>query len=362
MPTPSLLSRRTLNRTLLQRQHLLRKSTMSALEMVEHLVGLQAQAPNPPYLGLWTRLRGFRHADLARLLTDRSVVRIALMRGTVHLVSARDCLGLRPLVQPPLERGLNGAFGRRLTGVDLSSVAAECHSLLRHGPLTPCDLGELLGKHWPDHDPLALANAARALVPLVQLPPRGVWGQGGQTRYDTAETWLGGPLSPVPLETMVQRYLAAFGPASVQDIQAWSGLTRLREVTDRLPLRVYHADTGAELLDLPDAPLADPDTPAPPRYIAEFDNLVLSHADRTRIIADEHRPALLTSNGIIPGTILVNGFVAGLWRITTHRKHATLTVQPFRRLSKRDTASLESAGARLLAFYAPIAETRTVEI
>jgi hypothetical protein len=359
-----LLGRRALNRALLRRQHLLARTRMPALDMIEHLVGMQAQAPYPPYVGLWTRLRGFRHAELAGLLTSAAVARLTMMRGTVHLVSARDCIGLRPLLRPVLTRMLVGTGGVRLSDTDLAGIVARCRALVDEAPRTPAELADSLREHWPEHTALTMLNAARALVPLVQLPPRAVWGTGGQARYVTAEKWLGGPLSAVPVERMIERYLAAFGPATVGDIQAWCGLTRLREITDRMSgsLRVFRADSGAELLDLPDAPRPDPDTPAPPRFVPEFDNLVLSHADRTRIVADDHRRALLTRNGIVPGTVLVDGFVCGVWRITTERKHATLTVQPFARLSKKNTVALESAGTRLLRFYADTADTHSFRV
>jgi len=196
------LSPRALNRALLSRQLLLDRPHLpdetdgrraAVISAIEHLVGLQAQAPFPPYYGLWSRLGGFRPEDLGSLITDRSVVRIALMRGTIHLVSARDCLPLRRQLQPVLERGLRGAFGRQLAGVDPVALAAAGRELVESAPMTFSQLGAALTERWPDHPPAALAQGVRALVPLVQVPPRAVWGRAGQARHTSAEHWLGQP-------------------------------------------------------------------------------------------------------------------------------------------------------------------------
>jgi hypothetical protein len=323
------LSARALNRALLARQMLLdgpvapRVAESGVLGTVEHLVGLQAQAPFPPYYGLWSRLPGFVPDDLATLLRDRAVVRIALMRGTIHLVSARDCLPLRRLMQPVLERTFRNNRGKRLPGVDLAELAALGRELVDAEPMTFSELGEALGKRWPDRPPADLAQGVRALVPLVQVPPRAVWGQAGLPRHTSAESWLGAPAAAEPDPArLVTRYLAAFGPASVQDIQAWSGLTGLRGVFATLgsslgsSLVAFRDERGIELFDLPEAPRPPEDTPAPVRLIAEFDNLVHSHADRSRIISEAHRDRLHSVNGILPGTVLADGFVVGTWRLS----------------------------------------------
>lgn len=360
------LSLRAVNRATLARQHLLTRTDMPVVTMVEHLVGMQAQAPFPPYTGLWTRLTDFQPGPLADALTDRHVVRIALMRGTVHLVSAADACFLRPLIQPLLDRDLrtNTQHARHLTDLDLPKIADAARHALADQPLTAKELGAALTEHWPHHDPNALAHAARGLLPLVQVPPRAVWGRSGQTKYHTAEHWLGRELdtSPDP-KRLVERYLAAFGPATVADLQTWAGLTRLREVTDTLDLRTFTTDDGRRLLDLPDAPRPDEDTPAPVRYLAEFDNILLSHADRTRVLTDEHRTRLFgIKNGVFPGTFLVDGFVRGAWRITTQRKSAVLTITPWARTTKKDQAALIKEGLRLLDFHAPNADTKDVVI
>jgi hypothetical protein len=340
------------------------RATISAVDAIEHLIGLQAQAPYPPYFGLWTRLEGFQPDDLARLILDRSVVRIVLMRSTIHLVSARDSLMLRPLLQPVQERAFMTAYGRLLDGLDRDEIAAVGRALCDETPRTFRELGALLQVGWPDRDSSALAQAIRAFVPLVQVPPRGIWGQGGEARHTSVEAWLGEPLDPAPdLLALVRRYLAAFGPATVLDMQKWSGLNGLRAAFERLrpKLRTFQDEQGRELFDLPGAPLPDPETPIPPRFVAEFDNVLLSHADRTRIIAEEHRPRVLTVNGIVRGTILLDGFVGAVWKIGRERVAATLVVEPFVPLTASDRELIADEGDRLLAFAAPDVRARDIQ-
>jgi hypothetical protein len=355
------LSTRVLNRTLLQRQLLLDRATLSAQQAVEYLVGMQAQAPDPPYLGLWTRLRGFALDDLSSAMTQRRVVRIALHRNTIHLVTAQDCLAFRPVLQATMDRALKSAFLPRLHGADLAELAAFGRELVEREPMTFSVLGKALAERWPDADPFALGQAVRQLVPLVQIPPRGVWGSSGQATHTSAEAWLGEPLAAdTAPDDMVLRYLAAFGPASVRDAQVWCGLTRLNDVVrkqgDRL--RRYRDEDGVELLDLADGELADPDLDPPVRLLPEFDNILLSHADRTRILPDAFRGAVFTNNGLIKSTVLVDGFVAGRWRIERKKKAAALVVEPFVKLSKAKRARVAAEAARLLEFAAADAEAR----
>jgi hypothetical protein len=365
MSGQEVLSQRALNRALLSRQLLLDRVDLpdeaeprraAVIQAIERLVGLQAQAPFPPYYGLWSRLGGFRPDDLAELITDRSVVRIALMRGTIHLVSARDCLPLRRLVQPVLDRGLRGAFGKQLAGVDPAAVAAAGRELVESEPMTFSQLGDLLAERWPVHPPAALAQAVRARVPLVQVPPRAVWGRSGQSLHTSAEHWLGPQRPqecPLTLPVLLTRYLAAFGPATVRDAQAWTGLTGLRAVLDELrpSLVTFRDEQGAELFDLPSAPRPGADVPAPVRLVAEFDNLVLSHADRSRVVSADSFARLSTSNGIFPGSVLIDGFVAGMWRLARTKSAATLTIELFE--SARDRDQVADEAGRLLAFCAP---------
>jgi hypothetical protein len=341
-----------LNRALLARQLLLDRHEMSALQAVEHLVGLQAQAPFPPYFGLWSRLAGFRPQELAGLLEGRQVVRIVLMRGTVHLVSAADALMLRPLTQPLLDRYLAATRGKRLTGLDLAAVVAAGRDILdTQGALTGSRRGALLAERF-EASADDLAHVMRVLAPLVQVPPRAVWGRSGQTAYATLESWLGCELPPVrPVEELVVRYLAAFGPATVADVQAWSGLTGLREAVERLrpDLVELRDENGRTLYDLPDAPRPPADTPAPVRLVAPFDNLLLSHADRTRVIADAHRKQVITVNGQVLGTVLVDGFVRGTWK----RDGAVLSVEMFEPVGTGQAEQIRAEAAALLEFAEP---------
>ena len=360
------LCRQALNRALLARQHLLERSAVSPIEMVEHLLGLQAQAPLPPYVGLWCRVDGIRPQDLARLLERGQVVRIVLMRSTVHLVSAADAAFLRPLVAPVLERPLRAGspWARDLAGCDLEEIAEAADQVLADGPLALKEIGARLALRWPDRNPDALAQVARGFLPLVQLPPRAVWGAAGWAgrpvlqnlnRWPGLETGGGDGL-----EDLVRRYLGAFGPASVQDVQTWSGLRGLRAVMERLRggLVVFRDEAGRELFDLPDAPRPDPLTPAPPRLLPAFDNLLLSHADRTRVISDEHRRALATNSAALKGTFLVGGYVAGQWDLVRRGAGPEVALEPLVPLAAADRAALEAEAQRLLEFVATPGQAR----
>ncbi|MEU7061153.1 winged helix DNA-binding domain-containing protein [Streptomyces sp. NPDC046197] len=353
--TDGVLDRVALNRALLARQLLLERSPMGAADALEHLVGMQAQAPEPPYTGLWTRLAAFRPEELSELLESRAAVRLVLMRSTLHLVTARDCLRLRPVLHGSLARSLTSTFGRKVAGLDLAEVAARGRALVEKEPLTLGRLGTQLAEHWPDRDAFALANAVRALVPLVQTPPRGLWGRGGQAVHTTAEAWLNHPLEADDTpDHMVLRHLAAFGPATVKDVQTWSGMTGLAAVVRRLGprLRTFRDENGAVLYDLPDAPRPDPGTPAPVRFLPEFDNILLSHADRSRILTVEQRARVLTRNGLVRSTFLVDGFVRGLWRIEREADAAHLVLEPFSPVDRARRRELTEEGMRLLAFAA----------
>ena len=325
---------------------------------------MQAQIPNSPYIGLWSRLAVFRTDDLARLITKRRVVRLVLMRGTIHLVTARDCLALRPLMQPILERALKGNFSRQLAGMSIRAIAAAGRALLETEPRTGAALGGLLQKRWPDRDARSLAYAVQYLEPLVQVPPRGVWGASGQATWTTVEAWLDDRLaSKTSPDRMVMRYLAAFGPATVADMRAWSGLPGLRAVAERLRprLRTFRNDRGLELFDLPGAPRPDPDTPAPPRFLPFYENALLSYADRSRFIPPGRRGHGFTNEGLLVGTVLIDGFVGARWRVSRDRGNAILRIEPFERLRKQDRDALAEEGARLLAFAADDAQARDVQ-
>jgi hypothetical protein len=351
------LTTRALNRATLERQLLLRRSDLGVLEAVEHLVGLQAQVPLNPYSALWSRLAGFRPEWLARLLEDRKVVRLPLMRSTIHLVTATDCLALRPLVQPVLDAELarHSEYGPALREVDVEPVLAAARGLLAESPRTGPELRDALAERFPEANPAALGYACRNRLALVQVPPRGVWGRTAQVTSTTVEAWLGRPLSATPsLENAVLRYFGAFGPAAIADVSTWSRLTGLREVVERLrpKLRTFRDERGRELFDLPDAPRPDPDTYAPPRFLPEYDNVLLSHADRSRFYLDRER--LSTVRGPVQGTVLSDGVVCGVWRIEQAGggEPATLAVEHVVRLTKQAKSDVEDEGRAYLRLAA----------
>ncbi|MGH2604258.1 MAG: winged helix DNA-binding domain-containing protein, partial [Dehalococcoidia bacterium] len=321
------------------------------------------QAPLAPYVALWTRLADFQPTELSTLLLDRAVVRIALMRGTIYLVTAADCLSFRPLLQPVLARAFQATYGKRIAGVDLEPLVVAGRAYLTKRPRTINELGRHLAARWPEHDGHALSQAIRNLVPLVQVPPRGLWGASGPAAHAPADVWLGRSPSVEPaIDDLVLRYLAAYGPATVHDIQTWSGLTRLGPVLYRLRPRLatFQDELGNELFDLPEAPRPCPDSPAPLRFLAEFDTALLSHRDRTRIISDAQRRVVFTVNGIVKGTILVDGFVAGIWNIISSRTDATLRIDSFAPLPAATQAGLAEEGERLLHFAAVDASTHDI--
>ncbi|ONI88943.1 hypothetical protein ALI144C_05380 [Actinosynnema sp. ALI-1.44] len=350
----ALISSRALNRATLARQMLLERSDMPVLDAIEHLVGLQAQTTHSWYHGLWTRLNDFDPHALSKLLADREVVRMVLMRSTIHLVTARDSLALRPLLQIVSERSTASVYGRNIPDLDKDELIAEGRRLLDEKPMTFTELGQRMAERWPGRDEHSLAYSVRAWVPLVQIPPRGLWGGSGQAVHSTVETWLGSPVDTEPdIERLVLRYLSAFGPASVKDAQVWSGLTRLAEVFDRLrpKLVTFTDENGRELFDLPDAPRPDESTPAPVRYLYDFDNLLLSHDDRSRVLVDykQQRPR----NGMLPRLLLVDGYTTGWWTVETTKDKAVLVVHPYRNLLKKELNALTKEGQPLLDFVAP---------
>jgi DNA glycosylase AlkZ-like len=358
------LTLRELNRATLARQLLLEREKVSAGEAVGRLAGMQAQEAKHPFAGLWSRVEGFGRDDLKSALNEREVVRATLMRATLHLMSAADYAAFRTAVAPALTAAMTGALRGRDQGLDLKKLLPVARKLVKQEPRDFNELRGLLAKEFPKVNERALGYAVRTHLPLVMVPTDDRWAFPSVARFTLAETWLDTKLSGdgAPDE-LVRRYLAAFGPASAADFQTWSGLKGMKSVFTGLrdELEVFEDEQGRELFDLPKAPRPGDDVPAPPRFLPEFDNLVLAHADRTRLLADEHRGAVVTKNLRVRATFLWDGSVAGTWKVERKRKAATLLLSPFESLPKRATKALAEEGEALLRFVEEDAESFEVK-
>jgi hypothetical protein len=361
------LSQRELNRATLARQHLLDLTSMTALEAVEHLAGMQAQTPHGPYVSLFSRLAGFDPMELSGLLEDRVAVRGWFMRSTIHLVSARDCLEWWPLTDRVLERNFRGTqFSKQLGSAKLEDVLDMARGLLEAEPMPRAELSRRLAERWPDADPTSLGAAAGYRLPLVQVTPRALWGRSAQPTLTTIRVWLGRePVQDPSIDDLVLRYLGALGPASVKDFQNWSGLTRTAEVMERLRPRLvtFEAEDGRELFDLPDAPRHGAGVAAPPRFLPEYDNVLLGHADRTRFFDGDAKDAkFFRGSGADNGTLLVDGLLKATWKMTRDDAGAALWVRPFKALSRQDRREITDEGERLLGLIAAAEPKRRVRI
>ncbi|OLT14100.1 hypothetical protein BJF78_20100 [Pseudonocardia sp. CNS-139] len=352
--TPTVLGARALNRAALARQLLLDRADVPVLDAVAHLGGLQAQEPQEPFVGLWSRLRAFDPAALSGLLADRKVVRTHLMRRTVHLVTADDALAWRSRHDAMLRQRALGVYRRELDGVDLGELAAAGAELMGDGtPRSMGEVGRALAGRWPAPGARVLGEIVVAtLVPTVQLPPRGLWRTSAGVRNLPMAAWLGRPADPPapdgtdPVgEALVRRYLAAYGPAATADLRAWSGLAGLphavRAVRDELVC--FRDERGRELLDLPGAPRPDPDTPAPVRFLPAFDNAILGYDDRSRIVDDAHRGLSVAGER----AVLVDGRVAATWTV---EPGGTVVVTPLVPISRTDRDAVAEEGRRVAAF------------
>ncbi len=323
---------------------------------------MQAQAPFAPYYGLWCRLEPFAPDELSDLLLDRQAVRLGLMRGTVHLVTAEDARCIYPLMQPIAENDLRS----NPIDMDLSTLIDFGRELLEERALSLQELRPLLQTKFPNQDSNTLARALRNVLPLVQIPPRAVWGKSAQTRFRTLEHWLGAPLEPdYSLEQLTRRYLAAFGPASVADLQTWCGLNRMRDTVEKLrtELLVFHDEQQRELFDLPEAPRPNAETPAPVRLLPQFDNLLLSHQNRTRVMDQGLQKRLFdVKNGVYPATIMLDGFLAGTWSLEIIKNTAILRLEPYRKVLKSEAEEIQAEAERLLFLSTPKTITREVEL
>ena len=365
---------RELNRALLERQFLVQRQGITAPEMIERLAGLQAQSPAGPYVGLWTRLDDFGRDVLASATADRSVVKAAWLRGTPHLVTAADYRRHRATLQPVLSAGFHDIAKRRAPGIDVDAVVAAAREHFAEAPRTFAELSAWLTERWPDDDVGAMRHAVRMHLPIVQVPVETGWSYPAKPRFTLADEWLGEPVPVEPAnaaagdeatDDLVRRYLTAFGPAGVTDVQSWSGLPKedVAAAIERLrPTLATYKEGRTELLGPADVPLPDADTPAPPRFLPEYDNVLLSHRKRTRIVADEHRKQVYLPGLRVAPTVLVDGFVAGTWKVTKAKGGATLEVTPFGRLAKADRAALVDEGERLVRFVEPDAEDHAVRV
>lgn len=347
------ISNGALNRATLARQGLLERQEMSIEAMLGHLIGLQGQVHRAPYLGLWSRLSGFRIAELEALLTGRRAVRATMMRVTLHVALADDFLGLRPLFQATAMRVFKTNHLAALKGADLDEVRAAGRKLLDAGALTPACLGQRLQERWPDVAPIDLSMPARFLDPVVHVPPAGLFNATGAPELTSARRWLGRDPMPIASAALALRYLAAFGPATGRDFNAWSGLTGGAALFETLrpQLVSFTGEDGRELFDLPGAPRPAESAEALPRLLPEYDNVLLGHADRSRILSPAAWKGLWRANGLRPA-FTVDGVVAGSWKLTLGQE-ACVALAPFVPLRRRDEAALRREARALLATIAP---------
>jgi hypothetical protein len=364
---PATLTLRDLNRATLARQHLLARTSDPVPAVVAQLAGLQAQLARPPFVGLWTRIEGFDRGALTAPVHARRLVRATAMRGTLHVMGADDYRTLRAALQPMFTAAFQSTLGARATGLDVARVTADAREILRtEGPLTFDALRDRLSARMPDADVRAMGYAARMHLPLIQVPDDGAaWGWDAKAPFTLAEDWMNVECAPAcDPTTLVRRYLAAFGPATPADAAAWSGMRGLRDAfaAVRDELVVLRDERKRELFDLPDAPRPGGDVEAPVRFLPDFDNLVLAHDDRTRVIAEAHRARIVSKNLQVAATFLVDGMVAGTWTVAKARGTATLTLQPFAPIAARARRALEAEGETLARFVEPDAKAHAVTL
>ena len=359
---PQTLSLRQLNRTLLARQLLLERQNLNCCQAIEALGGMQSQIPNPPYIGLWTRLKGFSKPQLTAALETRSVARAPWIRSTLHLVTADDHQRFQTVIQPALARGLRSFFGARAKGLDIERLIAIAKPYLEAAEPAIGELRDKLQEYEPDEDKQAMAYAVRSYLPLVQVPPSGAWGVGTRATYTTAESWLG-RAAPADLPALFRRYLAAFGPADVMDFQTWTGMTSLKSRLNETlsTLAVYRDESGRALYDLPDQPIVDEDSPAPIRFLPEYDNILIGHRDRRRILPELHRKKVFVSAGRVLGTVIIDGFVAAIWKIEREKERVTLRVTLFGEQTEDILEKIEAEGLALARFIYEDALSHRVE-
>jgi hypothetical protein len=348
------LTRRELNRALLERQLLLERAPLTAAKAVERLAGLQAQSTPSPYLSLWTRLEGFDREELAKALKARRLVKALLQRGTLHVVAPRHYWAVLAVRGPLASMLWPASYEARIPSAEIERLARAVLVELGDGELTLKEAQALLAPHVREGVPATfLWRRIQSYAHVFHVAPSGMWGYGGHGVYAAAPGKVRGapPSFDDALDELVTSYLRAYGPASAQDFGQWAGIPRLapiRESFGRLSLRRFHDESGTVLYDVPRAPLPDADTPAPPRLVPRFDNLVLAHADRSRILGDVSPSRIVTKNGLVHATLLVDGFVAGTWQLEAGR----VVLEPWSRLDAEVIRALREEAERLESFAA----------
>jgi hypothetical protein len=359
------LSLRELNRTTLARQLLLERATIPAEDAVERLVGLQAQVARPPFVGLWTRLTDFRREVLADQIEKKHVVKATFIRGTLHLLTKKDYLRFRATLQPVLSNALEDVLKGRGATVDVQKLVDAAREFMHAEPRSFAEITSLLTGLVPDGDPGGMRYAVRTHLPMIQVPIQKAWSYPGNPRFALAEDWLGRPIpTQEHLHDLVKRYLAAFGPATVNDMQTWSYLTNLQPVFDKLKsdLTQHKDERGRDLFDLPDLSIEAEDASAPVRFLPEFDNVLMAHQDRSRIVPNAYRSKVYLPGLRVAASVLIDGFVAGVWTTERVKREATLRIEPFSALSPHVKKELTEEGKRLLRFAEPEAKSFTVRL
>jgi hypothetical protein len=344
------LTQRELNRAVLARQHLLERSPLPLTDVLEAVAGLQTQYAPAGYIGLWSRLVDFRRPTLTEALVGRRAIQATVMRATIHVVSAADYWPFAIATRPARAEWYLRAARTTLDGVDLEAAAERLRSELSDGPVRH---DELVRRLEAAGVPRATWNGLAQLVDLVRVPPSGTWEQRRANLYGLAETWLPRPAldETTARVHLVRRYLAGFGPASRADVVSWTGLSAgvVRSTLADLELRRFRDEDGRELLDVPDAPLPEPATPAPIRFLPNWDANLLVHARRTGILPEPYRPRIFHTKAPQSfATFLVDGAVAGTWRWDDGR----IRLDPFDAIAPRDQRALDEETERLAAWFA----------
>lgn len=361
--TREILSNRQLNRATLARQMLLERSDTSIVDAVRSLGGLQAQQSNDPYIGLWSRLNGFTHEALTALIVDRTLARATTMRGTLHLHTADDLVGFRKLVQGFLEAMWKSNFLKRFGREDKAKVRRAGVRILDKGPTTAGDLGKQLKAKFPSAEPLALSVLLQMSETLIQVPPTRLWGNGSAPQLVRIENWLPGQVSTLTRTDLVRRYLAAYGPASINDMQIWCRLTKLSTEFKAIETELveFESEDGRVLYDFPDAPRPPADTPAPVRFLPLYENAYLGYDNRRRMLMEEDLKRINIFETFKP-SVLIDGVIASGYIVSRKKDAARLEIEPYHKLSKRQVRELEQEGEAFLRFMEEGAKDYTVEV